>query len=87
MLLTDTVGFISKLPTDLIAAFRATLEEVHEPSSYLGPYLGPYLRPYLSHRRLPRHPGGGAPAITLSNRLARYHAIHPTHCSALGFAL
>ena len=28
MLLTDTVGFISKLPTDLIAAFRATLEEV-----------------------------------------------------------
>ena len=26
--LTDTVGFISKLPTDLIAAFRATLEEV-----------------------------------------------------------
>lgn len=28
--LTDTVGFISKLPTDLIAAFRATLEEVKE---------------------------------------------------------
>jgi 50S ribosomal subunit-associated GTPase HflX len=30
VLLTDTVGFISKLPTDLIAAFRATLEEVVE---------------------------------------------------------
>lgn len=28
ILLTDTVGFISKLPTNLIAAFRATLEEV-----------------------------------------------------------
>lgn len=27
-LLTDTVGFIQKLPTHLIAAFRATLEEV-----------------------------------------------------------
>jgi GTP-binding protein HflX len=27
-LLTDTVGFIQKLPTRLIAAFRATLEEV-----------------------------------------------------------
>jgi GTP-binding protein HflX len=27
-LLTDTVGFIQKLPTTLIAAFRATLEEV-----------------------------------------------------------
>ena len=28
MLLTDTVGFIQKLPTQLIAAFRATLEEM-----------------------------------------------------------
>ncbi|HEY8642977.1 MAG TPA: GTPase HflX, partial [Candidatus Dormibacteraeota bacterium] len=28
MLLTDTVGFIQKLPTDLVASFRATLEEV-----------------------------------------------------------
>jgi GTP-binding protein HflX len=29
-LFTDTVGFIQKLPTELIAAFRATLEEVEE---------------------------------------------------------
>jgi GTP-binding protein HflX len=29
-LLTDTVGFIQKLPTKLIAAFRATLEEITE---------------------------------------------------------
>ncbi len=29
-LLTDTVGFIQKLPTTLVAAFRATLEEVLE---------------------------------------------------------
>uniref|UniRef100_A0A6T7J2N9 Hflx-type G domain-containing protein n=1 Tax=Attheya septentrionalis TaxID=420275 RepID=A0A6T7J2N9_9STRA len=28
--LTDTVGFIQKLPTHLVAAFRATLEEVRE---------------------------------------------------------
>jgi GTP-binding protein HflX len=28
ILLTDTVGFVQKLPTKLIAAFRATLEEV-----------------------------------------------------------
>ncbi|KAE8712655.1 Peroxidase 9 [Hibiscus syriacus] len=31
-LLTDTVGFIQKLPTTLVAAFRATLEEISEPS-------------------------------------------------------
>lgn len=29
-LFTDTVGFIQKLPTSLIAAFRATLEEINE---------------------------------------------------------
>jgi GTP-binding protein HflX len=29
-LLTDTVGFIQKLPTNLVAAFRATLEEMAE---------------------------------------------------------
>ncbi|MBC8143396.1 MAG: GTPase HflX [Armatimonadetes bacterium] len=30
ILLTDTVGFIRNLPTDLVAAFRATLEETTE---------------------------------------------------------
>ncbi len=30
ILLTDTVGFIQKLPTQLVAAFRATLEETAE---------------------------------------------------------
>ena len=30
VLFTDTVGFIQKLPTDLVAAFRATLEETIE---------------------------------------------------------
>jgi len=30
VLITDTVGFIQKLPTQLVAAFRATLEEITE---------------------------------------------------------
>lgn len=34
-LLTDTVGFIQKLPTTLVAAFRATLEEVVEADALL----------------------------------------------------
>ena len=29
-LFTDTVGFIQKLPTDLVAAFKSTLEEINE---------------------------------------------------------
>lgn len=32
VLLTDTVGFIQKLPTHLVSAFRATLEEIAEAS-------------------------------------------------------
>lgn len=35
VLLTDTVGFINHLPTTLIAAFRATLEEIEEASILL----------------------------------------------------
>ena len=34
-LLTDTVGFIQKLPTQLVAAFRATLEELTDASVLL----------------------------------------------------
>jgi GTP-binding protein HflX len=34
-LLTDTVGFIQKLPTQLVAAFRATLEELSDASVLL----------------------------------------------------
>jgi GTP-binding protein HflX len=35
ILLSDTVGFIQKLPTGLVAAFRATLEEVVEADALL----------------------------------------------------
>ncbi|MGQ9814876.1 MAG: HflX GTPase family protein, partial [Candidatus Roseilinea sp.] len=35
VLFTDTVGFIQKLPTDLVAAFRATLEEITEADALL----------------------------------------------------
>ncbi len=35
IILSDTVGFISNLPTELVAAFRATLEEVAEASLIL----------------------------------------------------
>ena len=35
VLVTDTVGFIQKLPTQLVAAFRATLEEIAEASLVL----------------------------------------------------
>lgn len=35
VLFSDTVGFIQKLPTQLVAAFRATLEEIQDASLVL----------------------------------------------------
>jgi GTPase len=35
VIVTDTVGFIRDLPRDLVAAFRATLEELHEADLFL----------------------------------------------------
>ena len=35
VLITDTVGFIRKLPTTIVSAFRATLEELAEASIFL----------------------------------------------------
>ena len=46
-ILSDTVGFISELPTELVAAFRATLEEVAEADVIL-------------HVRDAAHPDSGA---------------------------
>ena len=43
ILLTDTVGFIQKLPTNLVAAFRATLEEISEADILLVSEVDGYL--------------------------------------------
>ncbi|CAN0095146.1 unnamed protein product, partial [Hapterophycus canaliculatus] len=40
VMLTDTVGFIQKLPTNLVAAFRATLEEVNHGKALISCFTG-----------------------------------------------
>ncbi len=54
VLLTDTVGFIQKLPTQLVAAFRATLEEISDAA-------------LLLHVVDVSHPGAAAQAETVKN--------------------
>ena len=72
-LLTDTVGFIQKLPTHLIAAFRATLEEVAEADLLLHIID-------ISHPNAPAHwqsvietleaiEAGGIPRIDVLNKI------------------
>ena len=57
-LLTDTVGFISKLPTQLVAAFRATLEEMADAT-------------VLLHVVDITHPDAARQSQTVENTLAR----------------
>jgi GTP-binding protein HflX len=58
VILSDTVGFISELPTELVAAFRATLEEVAEAD-------------LLLHVRDISHPDSQAQARDVTNVLDR----------------
>ena len=58
IILSDTVGFISELPTELVAAFRATLEEVAEAD-------------LLLHVRDISHPDTQAQARDVTNVLNR----------------
>lgn len=50
ILLTDTVGFIQDLPTELIAAFRSTLEEVAEADLILN-VIDASHKHYIDHER------------------------------------
>ncbi|MHC1740940.1 MAG: GTPase HflX [Anaerolineaceae bacterium] len=62
-LITDTVGFIQKLPTQLIAAFQATLEEIAEAD-------------LLIHVVDITHPNAQAQANSVAETLKEIHADH-----------
>ncbi|HEY9721096.1 MAG TPA: GTPase HflX, partial [Oscillatoriaceae cyanobacterium] len=73
VLLTDTVGFIQRLPTQLVAAFRATLEEVTEADVLLHvvdashPNVEEHLR--AVHEVLEELDAGAKPTITALNKI------------------
>jgi GTP-binding protein HflX len=72
-LLTDTVGFIQKLPTQLVAAFRATLEELNDATLLL--HVVDITHPDAAHQSQTventlRELGiAGKPAITVLNKV------------------
>ncbi len=73
VLLTDTVGFIQKLPTSLIAAFRATLEEISEADLllHLVDISHPNAREHVHavHQTLQTLGLQGIPVITAINKI------------------
>ncbi len=74
-LLTDTVGFIQKLPTALVAAFRATLEEIAEADLLLHVVDISHanaLNQYQSVQETLEEIGAGhVPAVTALNKIDR----------------
>ncbi len=79
-LLTDTVGFIQKLPTMLVAAFQATLEEITEADLLLHMVDISHpnaLNQYQSVRRTLDEIGAGhIPTVTALNKVDRLN--HPS---------
>ncbi|MEZ4731830.1 MAG: GTPase [Caldilineaceae bacterium] len=91
LLLTDTVGFIQKLPTMLVAAFRATLEEVTEANVLLHVVD-------LSHPNMDEQVGaveevleeleaGNKPVITALNKVDRLDLTQPAEQERVNMAL
>ena len=77
-LFTDTVGFIQKLPTHLVAAFRATLEEVTEGDLLL--HVLDVTHPQVArqaeavHRTLEEIEAAGKPVVIALNKIDRLPA-------------
>ena len=77
ILLTDTVGFIRNLPHDLVAAFRATLEEVNEADFLIHvidashPQAG--MQADAVQEVLDELGAGGKPTVTVYNKSEMVH--------------
>ena len=75
VLFTDTVGFIQKLPTTLVAAFRATLEEIAEADMIL--HVVDITHPHVMNQvqtveeTLAELDATGKPVITALNKIDR----------------
>lgn len=74
-LFTDTVGFIQKLPTTLVAAFRATLEEIAEADLLLHvvdiSHLNAMNQAEAVHETLGEIDADHVPVITVLNKIDR----------------
>ncbi len=87
VLVTDTVGFIQKLPTQLVAAFRATLEEVTEADLLL--HVIDASHPYAMDQAhavygtLRKIGAADIPVINVLNKVDRFRDPQ-TACDALG---
>ncbi len=78
-LLSDTVGFIRKLPTDLVESFKSTLDEVREADLLLHvvdiSHPGFEEQIEVVNKTLAEIDGGGKPMVLIFNKIDAYHHI------------
>jgi GTP-binding protein HflX len=81
ILFTDTVGFIQKLPTSLIAAFRATLEEISEAAVLLHvvdiSHVNAKEQVRAVHHTLHALGLEDIPVVTALNKVDKLPSVHP----------
>ncbi|GCE13770.1 GTPase HflX [Tengunoibacter tsumagoiensis] len=91
VLLTDTVGFVQRLPTTLVAAFRATLEEVAQADLLIHvvdashPHV--HLQVQAVEQVLEEIGAGGLPMIVAVNKIDLLPADMPLHLGGLAAKL
>ncbi len=87
ILLTDTVGFVQRLPTTLVAAFRATLEEASEADLLL--HVVDASHPHVLRQIevveqvLEETGAGGLPVVIALNKIDRLPADMQLHLEGL----
>ncbi len=91
LLLTDTVGFVQRLPTTLVAAFRATLEEVAEADLlvHVVDASHPQVLQQIEavEQVLEEIGAGGLPMVVALNKIDRLPPDMPLHLKGLAATL
>jgi GTPase len=91
VLLTDTVGFVQRLPTILVAAFRATLEEVAEADLLIHVVDASHPQVHLQiaavEQVLEEIGAGGLPIVVALNKIDRLPTDMPLHLGGLAATL
>jgi len=88
-LISDTVGFIQKLPTTLVAAFRATLEEIAEASLLLHVldinHVNVRAQAEAVHQTLEEIKASHIPVLTVLNKIDQLPNPAAAHLALEGF--
>ncbi len=91
LLLTDTVGFVQRLPTTLVAAFRATLEEVTSADLLVHVVDASHPHVHLQiaavEQVLEEIGAGGLPMLVALNKIDRLGADLPLQLNGIATAL